>query len=76
MAKYKFHSNNGKKQKNGVLKTEIHPDTKRWIFIICLFALAGISLLGLFDLAGRAGQTIDSVLTLFLGWAKFIFPIV
>jgi len=76
MAKYKVNSNNGKKQKNGILRTEIHPDTKRWIFIICLFAVSGISLLGLFNLAGRAGQTIDSVLALFLGWAKFIFPII
>jgi len=59
-----------------VKKTEIHPDTKRWIFIVCLFAVAGISLLGLFNLAGKAGQTIDSILSLFLGWAKIIFPLV
>jgi len=76
MAKNKVNSNNGKKQKNGILKTEIHPDTKRWIFIICLFAAAGISLLGLFNSAGRAGQPIDSVLAFFLGWAKILFPII
>jgi len=66
---------NGGKQ-SVIKKTEIHPDTKRWIFIVCLFAVAGISLLGLFNLAGKAGQTIDSILALFLGWAKIIFPLV
>lgn len=57
-------------------KIEIHPETKRWIFIIILFAVAGISLLGLFDLAGSAGLFIDRVLSLFFGWAKILFPIV
>ncbi|MCX6746261.1 MAG: DNA translocase FtsK 4TM domain-containing protein [Candidatus Parcubacteria bacterium] len=70
-----FKDKNGKKQFLSK-RTEIHPDTRRWIFIIFLFALAGISLLGLFNLAGKAGLAIDSVLTLFLGWAKIIFPIV
>ncbi len=56
-------------------KMEIHPETKRWIFIISLFAIAGISLLGLFDLAGSVGEFIDSVLSLFFGWLKFLFPI-
>jgi len=66
---------NGKKQPL-LKRTEIHPETKRWIFIVFMFALAFISLLGLFDLAGRAGIFIDSVLTLFFGWAKYIFPII
>jgi len=70
-----FKDKNGKKQFLSK-RAEIHPDTRRWIFIIFLFALAGISLLGLFNLAGKAGLAIDSVLTLFLGWAKIIFPIV
>lgn len=55
-------------------KMDIHPETKRWIFIISLFAIAGISLLGLFDLAGSVGEFIDRVLALFFGWAKFLFP--
>jgi S-DNA-T family DNA segregation ATPase FtsK/SpoIIIE len=64
-----------KKNSNGS-KLKINPQTRKWIFIICLFALAGISLLGLFDLAGNAGIFIDRVLALFLGWAKLLFPII
>jgi S-DNA-T family DNA segregation ATPase FtsK/SpoIIIE len=64
-----------KKTKNSP-KIEIHPETKRWIFIIILFAVAGISLLGLFDLAGSAGQFINRVLSLFFGWAKILFPLI
>jgi S-DNA-T family DNA segregation ATPase FtsK/SpoIIIE len=68
---------NGKRQQHlGLKKMDIHPQTKRWIFIVCLFAVAGISLLGLFNLAGSAGMAIDNVLALFLGWAKFIFPFI
>lgn len=54
----------------------IHPETKKWIFIIFLFAIAGISLLGLFNLAGRVGEEIDKVLSLFLGWTKYAFPLI
>jgi S-DNA-T family DNA segregation ATPase FtsK/SpoIIIE len=57
-------------------KLEVHPETKRWIFIICLFALAGISLLGLFNMAGRVGEAIDNILALFLGWAEYVFPLI
>jgi len=76
MVKNKINSSGGKKFKNGILKTEIHPETKRWILIIFMFALAFISLLGLFNLAGRAGVYIDSILTLFLGWGKYLFPVI
>ncbi|MBN1325983.1 DNA translocase FtsK 4TM domain-containing protein [Candidatus Falkowbacteria bacterium] len=68
--------NKNKNNRNGVRRTEIHPETKKWIFIIFLFAIAGISLLGLFNLAGRAGEEIDKVLALFLGWTKYIFPVI
>jgi S-DNA-T family DNA segregation ATPase FtsK/SpoIIIE len=68
---------NGKKQlQMAIKKMEMHPETKRWIVIIFMFALAGISVLGLFNLAGKAGEAIDSILALFFGWAKFIFPLI
>ncbi|MFA5188165.1 MAG: DNA translocase FtsK 4TM domain-containing protein [Patescibacteria group bacterium] len=76
MAKNKTKDSEFRRFKKGVLKTEIHPETKRWVVIIFMFALAFISLLGLFNLAGRAGVFIDSALSLFLGWGKYIFPIV
>ncbi len=68
--------NKHRNNKNGVKRLEIHPETKKWIFIIFLFAIAGVSLLGLFSLAGKVGEEIDNVLTLFLGWTKFAFPII
>ncbi|OGY41538.1 MAG: hypothetical protein A2Y82_00270 [Candidatus Buchananbacteria bacterium RBG_13_36_9] len=68
--------NAGKQLQRAIRKIELHPQTKRWIMIIFMFALAGISLLGLFNLAGNAGLAIDSILTLFFGWAKFIFPLI
>lgn len=68
--------NGGKQRPLALKKIEIHPETKRWIFIICLFAIAAISLLGLFNLAGKVGLAIDNVLALFLGWAKYVFPLI
>ena len=80
MSKFRKNGNQARYNKrqglNSRNRIDIHPQTQRWIFIICLFALAGISLLGLFDLAGEVGLAIDNVLTLFLGWAKYIFPFI
>ncbi len=74
--KKKLIKNNNKKLEKPSFKMEVHPETQRWIFIIFLFALAGISLLGLFALAGSLGIFIDRVLSLFLGWAKYVFPLI
>ncbi|MDD5340884.1 MAG: DNA translocase FtsK 4TM domain-containing protein [Patescibacteria group bacterium] len=68
--------NKNRNSKNGIRRVEIHPETQKWIFIIFLFAIAGISLLGLFNLAGRVGEEIDKILSLFLGWTKFAFPVI
>lgn len=68
--------NKNRNNRNGVKRVEIHPETKKWIFIIFLFAVAGISLLGLFNLAGKAGMEIDKILSLFFGWTKYGFPII
>jgi len=65
-----------KNSKKPGFQIEVHPETKRWIFIISLFALAGISLLGLFNLAGSLGGFIDKFLALFFGWAKYAFPLI
>ena len=54
----------------------INPDTKRGIVIIFLFALAGISILSLFNLAGTAGQHIENALASFFGLGRFVIPIV
>lgn len=65
-----------KSAKNGLAKIEIHPETRRWILITIVFCLAAISALSLFDMAGALGGFIDRVLSLFLGWAKYFFPII
>ena len=78
MNRYRRNKLNEKNNKKNASfkKMQIHPETQRWILIIFLFALAGISLLGLFNMAGKVGLVIDNILTLFLGWAKYIFPII
>jgi len=77
MAKKKLSKLKKKKKKgSGMPKIDIHPNTKRWILIITLFAIAGISLLGFFDLAGSAGNFIDRSLGIFLGWAKYFIPVI
>ncbi len=55
---------------------KINPDTKRGIVIIFLFALAGISILSLFNLAGGAGEHLDNTLSSFFGLGRFVIPIV
>ena len=55
----------------------LHPETKKGIIVTILFALAGISILALFDLAGVAGEYINSYfLVPFLGWTSFLFPLI
>lgn len=54
----------------------MNPDTKRGIVIVFLFALAGISILSLFNLAGAAGQHIENALSSFFGLGRFVIPIV
>ncbi|MFA5128986.1 MAG: DNA translocase FtsK 4TM domain-containing protein [Patescibacteria group bacterium] len=55
---------------------KINPDTKKGIVIIFLFALAGISILSLFNLAGAAGIRIESALSSFFGLGRFVIPII
>lgn len=50
-------------------------ETKKGIFIIFLFVLTALSVLGLLDLSGRFGNFTDNLLSLFLGDIKWLFPI-
>ncbi|MFH1225753.1 MAG: DNA translocase FtsK 4TM domain-containing protein [bacterium] len=54
---------------------ELSPETKRGIAIVLLFAGAGVSILGLLGLAGRAGELVVNFLSLLFGWGRFIFPL-
>jgi S-DNA-T family DNA segregation ATPase FtsK/SpoIIIE len=55
---------------------KVNPETKKGLLIVFLFALAGISVLSLFNLAGMAGQYIDNSMASFFGLGRFIIPII
>jgi len=55
---------------------DLDPDTKRGIFIVIIFALGALSILGLFDLAGVFGEYLKSFLTLMFGWGRWIIPVI
>lgn len=72
----------GKKdiKKTGALKKQgeridIHPETMRWIKTVFLFALAAITALALFNLAGTAGVYLLHFMQLLFGKLAFLFPI-
>ncbi|MFA5020983.1 MAG: DNA translocase FtsK 4TM domain-containing protein, partial [Patescibacteria group bacterium] len=53
----------------------LDPEVRKGIFIIFLFALAALSVMGLFDLSGSFGQLTDYTLAIGLGNLKWVFPI-
>ncbi len=55
---------------------EVENSTKKGIFIVIIFAVALISLLSIFDLAGGFGRWMYRVLELVFGWGFWIFPLV
>ncbi len=54
----------------------LHSDAKRSIVAVFLFALAILFLLGFFNAAGVLGQWFDRGLGLFLGFGKWLLPLV
>ncbi len=56
------------------LLSPLPPETKKGIVIITIFALAFISLLSLFDLAGSLGTVINQLLKALFGWSDWLFP--
>lgn len=57
-------------------KIIISPDTKKDVLVILIFALAFLSLLGIFDLAGNVGRAINSFWLFSFGWANWFAPII
>ncbi|MFA6428495.1 MAG: DNA translocase FtsK 4TM domain-containing protein [Candidatus Buchananbacteria bacterium] len=55
-------------------KLNIHPETKKGIVVILFFALAGVSLLSFFSLAGSLGVFLHHYLALGFGWGKWLVP--
>ncbi|MFA5029952.1 MAG: DNA translocase FtsK 4TM domain-containing protein [Patescibacteria group bacterium] len=54
---------------------QVGSETKKGIFIIILFLLAALSLLGLFDLSGEFGRVIVHILSLIFGGLNWLFPV-
>jgi S-DNA-T family DNA segregation ATPase FtsK/SpoIIIE len=54
---------------------ELNPETKRGIAIIVLYALGALLFLSFFDIAGSLGTWIDNTLAQFLGWDRFLLPL-
>ncbi len=54
---------------------ELNPETKRGIAIIILYALCALLFLSFFDIAGSLGTWIDNTLAQFLGWDRFLLPL-
>lgn len=78
MPKIKYTKNEKKEERKNSRRTtsKLNPETKRGILIVFLFALAGISILSLFNLAGSAGQYIENSLASFFGLGRFVIPII
>ena len=58
-----------------VPKIIISSETKKDIFIIFLFALAFLSLLALFNLAGGVGDSLQSFWQMTFGWSYWLTPL-
>lgn len=56
--------------------SELSPEVKKGLSIIFLFVVAILSVLGLFDLSGQFGKFIAYVLSITLGNAKWLVPVI
>ncbi|MBI3956451.1 MAG: DNA translocase FtsK [Candidatus Kerfeldbacteria bacterium] len=54
----------------------LHDETRHGIAAVVLFVLAGITLLGLFHLAGPFGEQVDGFMGIVFGWMRVLLPLV
>lgn len=54
----------------------LKPETRQGVAVTFLVAVALISLLSLFNVAGGFGKGLDSALRWLFGWARYAFPVV
>ena len=55
---------------------DFNPEISRGLLALFLFALAAISILSFFGLAGVVGNFLDSLLAIGFGYIKYLFPLV
>jgi len=64
------------KNKGSILGIELNQETKRGIIVVLLFAIAALMFLSFFEIAGSLGTIINSGLSQFFGFDRFIVPLV
>lgn len=65
------------KEQKSSRKTKYMPaETQKGIIIVVLFALAAISMLSMFNLAGQIGDKFDIGLTYVFGYGKYLLPVI
>jgi len=64
------------KNTGSILGIELNQETKRGIIVVLLFAIAALMFLSFFEIAGSLGTIINSGLSQFFGFDRFIVPIV
>jgi S-DNA-T family DNA segregation ATPase FtsK/SpoIIIE len=57
-------------------ETQLHPDTRKWLFVVGFLALALILLLAGFHQAGPAGESFYKITKTLFGWGYYLLPIV
>lgn len=57
-------------------ETQLHPDTRKWLFVVGFLALALVLLLAGFHQAGPAGESFYKITKTLFGWGYYLLPIV
>ncbi len=57
-------------------KSGLSPETKKTIWAVVFFALAAVTVLSFFNLAGFLGRYIQAAFSVLFGWGYFIFPLI
>jgi len=55
------------------LEHEVHPETRKAVFVIFMIAAGALGILSYFDLAGQFGRILDGALAVVFGWDRIIF---
>ncbi len=75
MARKRKYKKRRKKQQEEEYFLGLNPETKIGIVAIFLFAVSALLLLSYFNLAGGAGNLIDTALATLFGWDRFLVPL-
>ncbi|MEK7211795.1 MAG: DNA translocase FtsK 4TM domain-containing protein [Patescibacteria group bacterium] len=57
------------------LEIDVHPQTRKAVFVIFTVAVGILGILSFFGMAGQFGRMLDNALALVFGWDRIIFPV-